>query len=76
MAEQHQAKFWMVYGMGQGAPVARHKTFDSARIEAERLARIAPGTRFYILETVGAAEKVDVQFIDLRSRDLDDLIPF
>ena len=69
-------RFWMVYGEGQGSPTARHKTFDSARTEAERLARIAPGVRFFILETVGAVEKVDVQFIDLRPRDLDDEIPF
>lgn len=69
-------RFWMVYGAGQGAPTARHKSFDSARTEAERLARMVPGIRFFILETVGAVEKVDVQFIDLRSRDLDDEIPF
>lgn len=69
-------RFWMVYGAGQGAPTARHKSFDSVRTEAERLARMVPGIRFFILETVGAVEKVDVQFIDLRPRDLDDEIPF
>ncbi|MET3790679.1 hypothetical protein [Aquamicrobium terrae] len=69
-------RFWMVYGAGQGAPTARHKSFDSARTEAERLARMVPGVRFFILETVGAVEKVDVQFIDLRPGDLDDEIPF
>jgi hypothetical protein len=37
---------------------------------------MVPGVRFFILETVGAVEKVDVQFIDLRPRDLDDEIPF
>jgi hypothetical protein len=45
-------RFWMVYGAGQGAPTARHKSFDSARTEAERLARMVPGVRFFILETV------------------------
>lgn len=69
-------RFWMVYGAGQGAPTARHKCFASARVEAERLARIAPGVRFFILETVGAVEKVDVQFIDLRATDPIDEIPF
>jgi hypothetical protein len=69
-------RFWMVYGAGQGAPTARHKLFMSARTEAERLARIAPGVRFFILETVGAVEKVDVQFIDLRAGDPTEEIPF
>lgn len=69
-------RFWMVYGAGRGAPTARHKSFDSARTEAERLARMVPGVRFFILETVGAVEKVDVQFIDLRAGDPTDEIPF
>lgn len=69
-------RFWMVYGAGQGAPTARHKSFTGARTEAERLARHVPGVRFFILETVGAAEKVDVQFIDLRADDQTDEIPF
>lgn len=60
--------FWMVYGMGQRQPTVRHKSFESAKAEAHRLARMAPGIRFYILETVGAAEKVDVQFTDFRDR--------
>lgn len=69
-------RFWMVYGAGQGAPTARHKCFDSARTEAERLARMVPGVRFFILETVGAVEKIDVQFIDLRAGDPTDETPF
>lgn len=69
-------RFWMVYGAGQGAPTARHKSLESARTEAERLARMVPGVRFFILETVGAVEKVDVQFIDLRAGDPTDEIPF
>lgn len=59
-------RFWMVYGAGQGAPTARHKTFTSAKQEAHRLARLVPGVRFFILETVGAVEKIDVQFTPLR----------
>lgn len=50
-----------------GAPTARHKTFHSAKAEAERLARVAPGVRFFILETVAAVERVDVQFTPLRA---------
>jgi hypothetical protein len=73
----------MIYGEGQRAPVMMHKTFASAKTEANRLARQAPGVRFFILEAVAAAERVDVQFTDFRLdgkarnvRDLDAEIPF
>lgn len=77
---RQEQRFWMVYGLGQHQPTVRHKTFLSARMEAERLARTAPGIDFYVLETVGTARKVDVEFFDLRSppggREPDDEIPF
>lgn len=82
MTTMNEPRFWMVYGMGQGQPTARHKTFDSARAEASRLARLNPGIDFFVLEAVGAARKVDVEFTDLRrlagevGRTLDDDIPF
>lgn len=74
-----QAKFWMVYGVGQQQPTVRHKTFVSARTEAVRLARFNPGIDFFVLETVGSARKVDVEFTDMRRADercMDDEIPF
>ncbi|HEU4986888.1 MAG TPA: hypothetical protein VFT89_07465 [Rhizobiaceae bacterium] len=64
-----QERFWMIYGMGQRPPTIRHESFESARSEAQRLARMVPGVRFFILETVAAAEKVDVQFTDFRDFD-------
>jgi hypothetical protein len=64
--------FFMVYGHGQGAPNVIHDTFQQAKAEAERLADRNPGVRFYVLATVGAAEKVSVQF---RKIDADE-IPF
>lgn len=54
--------FWMIYGMGQGSPTARHHSFETAKAEAERLARVCPGTEFYVLQTVGVAKKTDVDF--------------
>ncbi len=54
--------FFMVYGYGQGTPTVIHDTFDQAATEAKRLADCHPGIRFYVLATVGAAEKVSVQF--------------
>lgn len=64
--------FFMVYGYGQGAPNVIHDTFDQASAEAKRLADLHPGIRFYVLATVGAAEKVSVHF---RKIDADE-IPF
>lgn len=57
--------FWMVYGLGQRQPTVRHKTFASAQGEAERLARVAPGTPFYVLEAVSVSRRVDVETIRL-----------
>jgi hypothetical protein len=64
--------FFMVYGYGQGTPTVIHDTFDTAKAEAERLADRNPGVRFYVLATVGAAEKVSVHFRKINS----DEIPF
>lgn len=64
--------FFMVYGLGQGAPNVIHDNFMMAEREAKRLADCHPGIRFYVLATVGAAEKVSVQF---RKIDADE-IPF
>lgn len=55
--------FWMVYGLDQGAPTARHSSRSRAEDEARRLARNCPGIKFFVLETVACAEKIDVVFI-------------
>jgi hypothetical protein len=44
--------FWMVYGERQGAPRATHGSKIAAITEAQRLARSAPGTGFFVLEAV------------------------
>lgn len=43
-------KFWMVLGVG--APVFRHSTKQSAKTEAERLAKLNPGQEFVVLESL------------------------
>src|ERR1700749_2207727 len=64
--------FWMVYGERQGAPRATHRSKAAAVVEAQRLARAAPGTGFFVLEAVagyiiseppGAALDIDPEFI-------------
>lgn len=53
-------RFWMVYGLHQGAPTHRHKTEQSAVTEAKRLARLHPEVEFFVLETTHHVVKRDV----------------
>ena len=62
--------FFMVYGYGQNPPTVIHDTLDKAEKEAKRLADLHPGIRFYVLATVGAAEKVSVQFRKIDAREI------
>jgi len=45
-------KFWMVWCENGGTPTAQHQSLRSAETEAARLARIAPGKNFVVLESV------------------------
>lgn len=75
-------RFWMVYGLHQGAPTARHKTEVSAINEAKRLARMNPDVEFFVLETTHHVVKRDVDVSQISAsggffrRDPDDDIPF
>lgn len=42
--------FWMVWNPQGTQPVHQHETEQSAIAEAERLARLNQGQRFYVLE--------------------------
>ena len=55
--------FWMVWCEDGFAPTVRHNAEQSARQEAERLARKSPGQRFCVLQLIAACEKVDVVWI-------------
>jgi hypothetical protein len=52
--------FWLVWKDNGGIPTVPHDSLDSAKREAERLARMHPGSKFYVLQTVGACSKTDV----------------
>lgn len=69
-------KFWMVYGVGQGAPTMQHENEAVACREAHRLARNHPGIEFYVLESMARAVKDEVRFERLKPSELDDGIPF
>lgn len=65
---KYENMFWMVYGMGQGAPTAMHRTVESAVAEAKRLSRSHPGIRFFVLASVNGYQLADpveeIQIID------------
>lgn len=63
--ENNEAFFLVWSPTGQTPPVVRHPTFESAKAEAERLALQAPSSTFFVLEAVGFARKVQVQWTDL-----------
>lgn len=49
-----RSRFWLVWNPNAGPPTHRHATAMAAANEAERLAALAPGTRFYVLESLGS----------------------
>lgn len=42
--------FWMVWCEGGGVPTMKHDNETKAKEEAERLASVAPGKNFFVLE--------------------------
>ncbi len=65
-------EFWMVYNPQGGAPTYQHSSFQQAKAEAERLARMNPGQSFYVLQACGMARKVDVEWVNINI----DNVPF
>ncbi len=62
-------KFWMVYNPQGRAPTYQHEEYQPAKAEAERLASLNAGSQFFVLEAVGVAKKVDVEYQNLAHRD-------
>ena len=52
-------KFWLVWNPARSAPLMKHPSQESARVEAERLARINPGQQFWVLEARGYMRTID-----------------
>ena len=55
-----RSMFWMVLGAGE--PVYRHSTLNSAKVEAERLAKVFPGRQFTVLASVCTVQSCSVQW--------------
>jgi hypothetical protein len=49
--------FWLVWNPFGDSPIVRHPSEATARAEAERLARNAPGSRFYVLSAIALMER-------------------
>lgn len=65
-------KFWMVWNQNGRAPTHMHPSKQSAHQEAERLARVARGERFVVLEALEACCVTEVHWLALT----DDEMPF
>lgn len=64
--------FWMIWNPYGHAPTHKHITVESARAEAERLARLNPGVTFYVLQAVATCAFNQCQWKALET----DPIPF
>lgn len=67
--------FWMVWNEQGSAPSYKHDTEESAKDEAERLARANPRHRFVVLRAIGAVIKTELTWWRFDSAADDDL-PF
>ena len=60
-----ESVFWLVWNPQGRAPMYRHITKHSATVEAERLARINHGQRFYVLQATDYRELDGMQRVRL-----------
>jgi hypothetical protein len=56
MTDKPQPRFWMVWNPFSRAPTYKHYSEQAARDEAERLAKLNPADRFYVLASVAMVE--------------------
>lgn len=72
------SQFWIVYNPnGPHTPRHWHTSMPEALEESKRLARLHPGSQFYVMEAVAGAEKPDVSVHVFRKRDKPDWeLPF
>lgn len=57
MSNREEPTFIVFCPTGRTPPTVQHKDAHLARAEAERLAKINPGSRFYVMQAIGYAEK-------------------
>ncbi len=52
--------FWVIWNERANAPTVKHWSYQSAKNEAERLARCNPGQEFHVLKSFATCKSVDV----------------
>lgn len=57
--------FFVVWQPESGNPQCRHRTYEQAKAEAERLAESSPRREFYVLQAVSKSAKVRVVTVTL-----------
>lgn len=62
-SDEPNAPFWMVWNPQGCAPTYKHVTVESAKAEAERLAKNNPGQRFHVLMLQGTCSYNTVNWI-------------
>jgi hypothetical protein len=60
-----EPKFWVVWNPSKSLPFVRHDNKDEAKKEAKRLASIDVNDTFYVLECVGRAKSVAVEYKEI-----------
>jgi len=55
-------KFWMVWNEGNRDPRLKHATEEAARVETERLARMNPLQKFYLLAAIDCCQVNDISW--------------
>jgi hypothetical protein len=58
-------RYWLVQCEDGGPPTVKHRTFEDAEREAERLARNNRGKTFVILEAMASVCTADVVWTDI-----------
>lgn len=54
-------KFWIIWNeKGSCPPKYKHASIESAKLEAERLAKLVPEGTFHVLELVGSCKRLEV----------------
>jgi len=67
-------RFWMVWNESGGPPSVKHSAESTAVHEAERLARLSPDSRFFVLRAELMVQKREVDIVRLDEDD--DGVPF
>lgn len=61
-----ERKFWVVWNPHRNAPTFKHFSSLEAVNEAERLARVNPAEKFYVLEVISMREVNNMRRVEFK----------